>query len=156
VGYRKAGFGENTPSFEADLGQVSGMGVSAAGDILFLANKIDSKVSGLNLTAGNVTIGGASIAPGRVGTLAANFDTDLNGLAINPNSGLVYSRCDGGVNKGLFNRGRRDEDGRGGKQCEHQYGRAVSPGPAGIPLLLPRSVAIDAKQSADHGLVLCE
>ncbi|MBK9313376.1 MAG: hypothetical protein IPM55_03875 [Acidobacteria bacterium] len=138
--------GENTPALTADLGQVTGLGVNAAGTILFLANKIDGKVSGLNLTAGNVTIGGASIAAGRVGTLAANFDTDLNGLAINQNTGLVYvADATAGVNKVYSIAADGTKTVVAGNSASTNTAEPFSPGPAtGIPLLLPRSVAIDA------------
>ncbi|QQS47371.1 MAG: hypothetical protein IPM66_01525 [Acidobacteriota bacterium] len=138
--------GENTPSLAADIGQVTGLGVSAAGDILFFANKIDGKVSGLNISTGNVTIAGAAIAPGRIGTLAANFDTDLNGLAVRQSTGVVYvADATAGVNK-VYSVGL---DGTKTVVAGNGAGTSTAEpfvaGPAtSIPLLLPRAIQFDA------------
>ncbi|QQS47372.1 MAG: hypothetical protein IPM66_01530 [Acidobacteriota bacterium] len=138
--------GENIPALAADIGQVTGLGVSAAGDILFYANKIDGLVAGLNISTGNVTIAGAAIAPGRIGTLAANFDTDLNGLAVRQSTGVVYvTDATAGVNKvySVALDGTRTVvagNGAGTSTAE-----PFVAGPAtSIPLLLPRAIQFDA------------
>ncbi|MGE0101264.1 MAG: PKD domain-containing protein [Blastocatellales bacterium] len=141
--------GENTNARTSDLGQVTGLGVSGDGNILYFANKIDARVSGVNLSSGNVTIGGASIAAGRIGTLAGNFDTDLNGLAVNTSTGLVYvADATAGVNKVFSIAADGTKTVVAGNGAITNASEPFSPGLAtAIPLLLPRSVQIEANGS---------
>ncbi|MGE3947756.1 MAG: PKD domain-containing protein [Blastocatellales bacterium] len=148
--------GENTPARTSDLGQVTGLGVSGDGNVLYFANKIDARVSGLNLSSSSTIIAGQAIAPASIGTLAGNFDTDLNGLAVNTSTGVIYvADATAGVNK-VFS---IDPDGTktvvAGNGAITNASEPFSPGLAtAIPLLLPRSVQVEANGSlviADTG-----
>jgi uncharacterized protein (TIGR03437 family) len=95
--------GENAKAADADLGNVTGLGASPNGQLLYFVNSLDRQVRAINVSASSVTVGGASIGSGNVGTLAgssAGFGSNLNGLSVNPSNGDVYvADASSGVNK---------------------------------------------------------
>src|SRR6185503_5309649 len=78
---------------------IYGLAVSSDGNILYFTE--DASLRALNVGTVITTIGGGSLAPGNVKTVAsAQFGTDLNGVAVNPNDGAVFvSDATSGIHK---------------------------------------------------------
>lgn len=95
--------GENVRGVDADLGSVSGLAVSPNGQLLYFVDAVGRLIRALNTTNGNVTVGGASIGSGRVGSLTdstSGFGSNLNGLSVNPTTGDLYVvDATNGINK---------------------------------------------------------
>jgi uncharacterized protein (TIGR03437 family) len=138
--------GDNVPGLQADLGAVTGLGVSGSGDLVYFANQVDAQVRAVNVSANSITISGQAIGSGRMGTLGSNFGTALHGLAVNASTGDVYV-CDStaGVNKVLRVPGTGGTPTTvAGNGATTKPEDAFSGGPAlNLPLLQPRAVEID-------------
>src|SRR5262249_20968740 len=95
--------GENVRGLDADLGAVTGLAVSSNGQLLYFVDAVGRLVRALNTTSGNVTVNGATIGSGRVGSLTDSnsvFGSNLNGLSINPTTGDLYvADATNGINK---------------------------------------------------------
>ncbi|MGH9849540.1 MAG: PKD domain-containing protein, partial [Blastocatellia bacterium] len=139
--------GDNAPALQADLGAVTGLAVSGNGDLVYFANSIDAQIRAVNVSSNPITISGQSIGSGRIGTLASNLGSTINGLAVNTSTGDVYF-CDAtaGTNK-VFRvpgAGGSPTAVAGNGSTTTEPGDPFSPGPAtNIPLLQPRAVEID-------------
>jgi uncharacterized protein (TIGR03437 family) len=138
--------GENAPASQVDLGVVTGLAVNGSGDLVYFANQIDDQVRAVNVSAGTLTVGSASVGAGRVGTLASGFDNKLSGIAVNTSTGDVYAiDAAAGVNK-VF----KITPG-GVKSLFAGNGATTSPSdgfsPAlavNVPLLSPQAIEVDS------------
>jgi len=155
--------GDNAPGLQADLGAVAGLAISSSGDLIYFANSIDAQIRAINVSSNPITISGQSIGSGRIGTLASNLGSAINGLAVNPSTGDVYF-CDAtaGINK-VFKvpgTGGSAMAVAGNGSTTTQPGDPFSAGPAtNIPLLQPRAVEIDGSgdviiADTGHGRVI--
>ncbi len=139
--------GDNAPGLQADLGAVAGLAVSSSGDLVYFANSLDGLIRAINVSSNSITISGQSIGSGRIGTLASNLGSAINGLAVNTSTGDVYF-CDAtaGTNKvfRLSGTGGSPTAVAGNGSTTTKPDDPFSPGPAtNIPLLQPRAVEID-------------
>ena len=92
----------NVPALQADLGVITGLGVNATGELVYLANSVDDMVLVINLSGSSQVVGSTSIEPNRVGILAKGFgqSTGLSGLAVNAATGdVLVTDVTPGVNK---------------------------------------------------------
>jgi sugar lactone lactonase YvrE len=160
--------GNNVPGREADIGFVTGIGVSPEGDIVYFIDAGAQSVRVFNASGAAKTIGFGNVGVGNVGTLviSQNFGSALNGLAVSmangPSKGDVYI-CDAtaGANKvhkiGISNGAVTTFAGNGALTKDTD---AFSPGlAANIPLLQPRALVFDGSNNlyvADtgHGRVI--
>jgi sugar lactone lactonase YvrE len=84
-------FGDGAPGLQADLGIVTGVAVNATGELLYFIDQTDPfRVRALNVSANTVTLTGAPLAAGTIGTLSTGLGFSLNALAVHPVSGDVY------------------------------------------------------------------
>ncbi len=160
--------GDNVPGQDADIGFVTGIGVSPEGDIVYFIDAGAQSVRAFNASGAAKTVGAGAIGAGNVGTFATSegFGSALNGLAVNPadgpSKGAVYV-CDAtaGNNKvhqiGASTGNVTTFAGNGATTKDTD---AFSPGDATeIPLLQPRALAFDGASNlyvADtgHGRVI--
>lgn len=153
--------GENVPASQADLGEVTGLAVSANGDLVYFINRIDGQVRALNVSAGAVTVAGQSVGSGRIGTLATSASSSFYGLAIHPSTGEVYViDVTAGVNKVFKISSGGTLTAVAGNGAGTTADAPFSAGPAtSIPLFQPRAIEFDASGNlfiADtgHGRVI--
>ncbi|MGH9934766.1 MAG: IPT/TIG domain-containing protein, partial [Blastocatellia bacterium] len=153
--------GDNVPGSQADLGEVTGLAVSANGALVYLANQLDGLVRAVNVSAGAATVGANSIGSGRVGTLVTSVGSLFNGLSIHPTTGDLYVVDSAtGVNKVFKISSGGTMTAVAGNGANTTAEASFSPGPAtGVPLLLPRAIEFDASGNlfiADtgHGRVI--
>jgi uncharacterized protein (TIGR03437 family) len=143
--------GDNVPGLQTDLGSVTGLAASPNGQLLYFVEAIGRQVRALNLSASSVTVGGASIGPGNVGTLAdssAGFGSTLNGLSVNPATGDLYvADATPGVNKVFRLTPGGTVNVVAGNGASTTTDAPLPPLPVGateVPLLQPRAVRADA------------
>lgn len=138
--------GENVPALLADLGEVTGLAVSANGDLVYFINRIDGQVRAINVSGGAVTVAGQSVDSGRIRTLVTNAPASFNGLAIHPSTGEVYViDVAVGVNKVFKISSGGTLTAVAGNGASTTADAPFSAGPAtGIPLFQPRAIEFDA------------
>jgi len=137
----------NVPALQSDVGSpVSGLAVSGDGALVYFANRQDGLVRAVNVSASPVTVAGVTINSGNVGTLAAFEGSSLNGLAVHPTTGEVYtSDSTTFVNKVFKISSGGTVAAVAGNGAATMEGAPFSPGAAlSIPLLQPRGVEFDA------------
>ncbi len=155
--------GDNVPGRMADVGLVSGIGVSPDGGVVWFIDSGGPAVRAFNASGVAKTVGTGNIGPGNVGTLVFGdvFGSSVNGLAVNPSSGGVYV-ADAPPNNKVYQ--ISPDDGTvttvAGDGMFTRSTDVFSPGPAtGISLLQPRAVVFDGSNNlyiADtgHGRVI--
>lgn len=138
--------GDNVPGTRSDLGTVSGIDVSADGNLVYFLAQIDKQVRALNVSTGAVTVAGQSIGSGNIGTLASGFGDNLNGLAVNNATGdVIVADSTAGVNKVFKVSSSGTATAIAGNGAVTKTEDAFSAGPAlNVPLLQPRAVEIDS------------
>ncbi|MDX2030531.1 MAG: PKD domain-containing protein [Blastocatellia bacterium] len=147
---------DNIPGVQADIGAVSGLGVSNDGNLVYFVNSVDAVVRGINVSGSNQTVGGQTVASGNVGTLATGFGTSVNGLSVHPTTGDVYvADATAGTNKVFKITPAGQSTPFAGNGANTKADDAFSAGPAlNIPLLQPRAVKVESNGSlliADTG-----
>ncbi|MFN0108815.1 MAG: beta strand repeat-containing protein [Blastocatellia bacterium] len=139
---------DNIPGRAADPGTVTGLGLGSNGDILYYADSISAAVRAWNASASAKTIGGASINPGSVGTLAGTgLGTTINAIAVHPTTGDVYvGDATAGVNK-IFKilAAGGAPTAFAGNGAASQRNEPLTNGVAAtsVPLIQPRGLAFD-------------
>ena len=138
--------GDNVPGTRADLGVVSGIDVSADGNLVYFLAQIDKQVRALNVSAGAVTLAGQAIGSGNVGTLASGFGDNLNGLAVNNATGdVIVADSTAGINKVFRISSSGTATAIAGNGAITKEDAVFSAGPAlNVPLLQPRAVEVDS------------
>src|SRR5215831_8577744 len=139
---------DNISAFQANVGDVSGLAVSAGGDLVYYNDKVGGVVRAVNVSTGAVNVRGQSTSAGNVRTLASNTDfpqfPELYGLTTT-SLGDVYV-IDSGVNKVYKIASAGTVTAFAGNGLSTTSG---DPFPAGtplatnIPLLAPRAVKSD-------------
>lgn len=154
---------DNTPATQSDLGSVTGLAVSADGNIVFYVAQTDALVRAINVSAATQTVGTQSVGAGNIGTMAGPFSnsTALNGLALKTSTGeLFVGDSTAGSNKVFKITPQGQISTFAGNGAATKADDAFSQGAAtNIPLLQPRSVEIEANGNvliADtgHGRVI--
>ncbi|NOT63708.1 MAG: hypothetical protein HOP19_26135, partial [Acidobacteria bacterium] len=86
---------DNAPGLSADLGPVTGMGVSNTGDRVYFIDSVTPAIRFLNISTGSIAgNNGITIERGNIGTLfQGTFGITINGLGVHPTTGDVYF-CD--------------------------------------------------------------
>ncbi|MFN0086818.1 MAG: hypothetical protein ACKVX9_15615 [Blastocatellia bacterium] len=150
--------GDNVPARVADVGTVTGIGVSPAGDLLYFIDSGIPAIRVINLSTSSRSIAGVTIAAGNVGAFASNstdgatgFGSSLNGMGIHPTSGDVYV-CDATAGKNKVYKLAPDHPNpatpaalAAGNGASTRSDDSFSAGPAtNIPLLQPRAVTVDS------------
>lgn len=143
---------DNIPGRSADPGTVTGLGVSANGEILYFIDSISAVVRAWNASTSAKTIGGTSIAAGNVGTLStgpsgSNFGSTLNALAVHPTTGDVYvADATAGINQ-VFRipAAGGTATSFAGNGANSQRNDTLTNGTAatGVPLIQPRGLTFD-------------
>ncbi|MFN0108752.1 MAG: IPT/TIG domain-containing protein [Blastocatellia bacterium] len=145
----------------ADLGTVTGLDVSADGNLLYFSAPIDREVRVLNVSASAVTVAGVSIASSNIGTLATGFGEGLSGIVVNNSTGEIYAAdATPGINKvfRISTAGTATPFAGNGANTKDsdtfQGGQALN-----IPLLQPRAVELDSSNrviiaDTGHGRVI--
>src|SRR5262245_817375 len=152
---------ENVPGLQVDVGDVTGLAVSANGALVYYVDSTGAKVRAVNVSTAAVTFGGQSILAGRVGTLATITDATLIGLATHPTTGDVYVIDTApGVNKVLRITNAGTTSVVAGNGASTLVSESFTPGSAtNVPLLQPRAVKLDAAGNlyiadSGHGRVI--
>ena len=152
---------DNISGLLADIGSVSGLGVSNDGNLVYFVNSVDAVVRAINVSAASQTVGGQPVGVGNVGTLASGFGTSVNGLSVHPTTGDVYvADATAGTNKVFKITAAGQSTAFAGNGANTKADDAFSAGPAlNIPLLQPRAVKVESNGSlliADtgHGRVI--
>jgi uncharacterized protein (TIGR03437 family) len=143
--------GDNVPALSAELGAVTGLAASADGNLLFFIAQQDAAVRAVNVSGSSQTVGGQTVAAGRVGTLAGNLGTSLSGIAVQASTGDVFI-CDASadINKVFRINPQGQSAAFAGNSATTKATDAFSAGAAlSIPLLQPRGVKVE-----DNGSVL--
>jgi sugar lactone lactonase YvrE len=157
--------GDNIPGQFADVGSVTGLGVSPDGAVVYFIDAGAPTVRVFNASNAAKTIAGASIGAGNVGSFSSgdgNFSSSLNGLAVNPTNGDVYVADATAGNNKVF---KIPADGSAvttaaGNGATTRDTDTFSAGAATqIPLLQPRAITFDGSNNlyiADtgHGRVI--
>jgi hypothetical protein len=88
-----ADLADNVPGLSADLGTVTGLATSVAGDILYFIDSVTPAVRLLNVSTAAVTVGAQSVGAGRVATLSADpvYGSSLSGLAVRANGEVLVA-----------------------------------------------------------------
>ena len=153
--------GDNVPGSQVDVGEVTGLAVSANGALVYFANQLDGLVRAVNVSAGAAPVGANSIGSGRVGTLVTSVGSLFNGLTTHPSTGDVHVIDSAtGVNKVLRISSNGTMTAVAGNGANTTAEASFSPGPAtGVPLLLPRAIEFDASGNlfitdTGHGRVI--
>ena len=153
--------GVGIPGTRADLGVVTGMDISADGNLLYFSAQIDREVRVLNVSANAITVAGNSVAAGNLGLLASGFGEGLGGLVINNANGEVIV-ADGtpGINKIYRISTAGTLTTIAGNSATAKPDDPFASGPAvNIPLLQPRAVELDSSNrvviaDTGHGRVI--
>ncbi len=138
--------GENSSALQTDVGNITGLGVSSNGNILYYLNQVDGNVRAINLSTSNITVAGQTVSQGNVGTLAAQFGGNVNGLTVNPTSGDVFvADASPGINKvfKIDNAGNKTEVAGNGSTTTKADDVFSGGNALNVPLLQPRGLAID-------------
>ncbi|MGH9852259.1 MAG: hypothetical protein ACREBD_20670, partial [Blastocatellia bacterium] len=162
------GLGDNIPGRDADLGFVTGIGVSPEGDIVYFIDAGAQSVRAFNASNAAKTLASGDVGAGNVRTFVASgdFGSALNGLAVNPADGLskgdIYI-CDATAGNNKVHQikvSNGDVTTFAGNGATTRDTDTFSPGPgANIPLLQPRALVFDNSNNlyvADtgHGRVI--
>ncbi|MFN0083977.1 MAG: IPT/TIG domain-containing protein [Blastocatellia bacterium] len=152
---------DNIPALQADIGAVSGLGISNDGNLVYFANSVDAVVRAINVSGSNQTVGSQTVASGRVGTLATGFGTSINGLSVHPTTGDVYvADATAGSNKVFRITPGGQSTPFAGNGANTRADDVFSAGAAlNIPLLQPRAVKVEANggvliADTGHGRVI--
>jgi sugar lactone lactonase YvrE len=160
--------GDNIPGREADIGFITGIGVSPEGDIVYFIDAGAQSVRAFNASSAAKTIVTGNLGVGNVRTFAFSdeFGSALNGLAVNladgPSKGDVYI-CDATAGNNKVHKiaaSTGDVTTFAGNGETTKDTDAFLPGPAtDIPLLQPRALVFDGSENlyvADtgHGRVI--
>jgi uncharacterized protein (TIGR03437 family) len=141
-----ADLGENISGLRSDLGAVAGLHTSTDGNLLYYVAQADGQVRALNVSSSNVTVAGASIAPGNIGTLASGFNEKVNGLAVTSAGDVIVADATPGVNKIFKITAAGTVTTIAGNSATTQPDEPFSAGPAlNTPLLQPRAVEVDSQ-----------
>jgi PKD repeat protein len=151
---------ENTLGTDLDLANLRSLTVSTDGSLVFFIE--NSVVRALNVGGSTVTIGGASLGPNNVRTVASSgFGSELNSLAVNPADNSVFAAdATPGINR-VF----RIVPSTGatsiivGNGANTSKGSPFVPGTAdSIPLLQPRGIRFNGTTlvvaDTGHGRVI--
>lgn len=140
---------DNIPARAADIGTVTGVGVSSNGEIVYFIDASGPAVRLFNASGATKAIDGVNVGSGNVGTLfsGGDFGSALNGLAVHPTTGDIYvADATPGGNKvyRIPANGSADPDVEVGNGAATKAGDPFSPGDATqIPLLQPRALTFD-------------
>lgn len=153
--------GDNMPGLISDLGVVGGLDTSADGNLLYFVAQIDKQVRALNVSSNTVTVAGAQIGSGNIGTLASGFGEVLNGVAVNDSNGDVYvADATAGINRVYRITANGTATPVAGNSAVTRPEDAFVAGTAlNTPLLQPRAVELDSSgrlliADTGHGRVI--
>ncbi|MDX2039688.1 MAG: PKD domain-containing protein [Acidobacteriota bacterium] len=132
------------PGTRADLGVVTGLDVSADGNLLYFSAQIDQQIRVLNVSANAITVAGNSVASGNIGLLASGFGDGLGGLVVNANGEVFVADGTPGINKVYRVSTAGTLTTIAGNGATSRPDDPFATGPAlNTPLLQPRAVELD-------------
>lgn len=140
--------GDNVAALKADLGKVTGLGVSpGTGDVVYFIDQGGTLIRFVNVSTGSVVINGQNTGAARVGTFSVDgqYGSILNALAVKPNGDVLVADATTGQHRVY-----RIAATGGAPTVFASNGVTTKadapfvPGTAtGIPLLNPRAIATD-------------
>jgi sugar lactone lactonase YvrE len=140
---------DNIPGRSADIGTVTGIGVSSNGEVVYFIDASGPAIRVFNASGGTRSFDGVNVGSGNVGTIfsGGEFGSSLNGLAVHPTTGDIYVADATPANNKVYRipaDGSADPDVEVGNGAATKAGDAFSPGNATqIPLLQPRALTFD-------------
>lgn len=139
-------FGDNVTGLQAEIGTVTGVGVSPDGKLLYFDDAYLGVVKALNLSSSSITVGSTQLATGYVSTLATGFGSELSWLTVSQATGNIYvADATSNINKiyQIDPAGNMTVVAGNGANTASMDGMPATTVPTDVPLLQPRAVEVD-------------